>query len=361
VIPTERLLDWVRARPLPDKRIIPVCLWGEAGIGKTAWISAYCKQRNQGFQVYYPAHDSTGADITGLAYIDVHTERTVHARPTWLVSDDDAVQFNREGVIFIDEINRAPKPVLRGLMEPLGEGRIAHSGWRLGERWSFVCAANPPGSSYDVEPLDDALMNRLLHVPMTFDAVRWSSWAGATHIHPDLIGFTVQYPEAVASMEQGLPAGVKPQATPRSVEYLGRLYEHDMDEELLLVLATGLIGETAATQLIDHLHTPERAVTAEEVLTSDDFLERIHAHRVAHRDDLLDASQRLMLAMMHRFKSSPEAAERVALYMQALGTERSKAVWEQIKIVTPYWAEALSTAAKKTAKRSAAPEDTTSR
>jgi hypothetical protein len=353
VITTEYLLDWVRAHPLPDKRIIPVCLWGEAGIGKTAWINGYCRQRNIGFQVYYPAHDSTGADIVGLPYIDIHTERTMHARPTWLRSDEDAVQFDRQGIIFIDEINRALKPVLRGLMEPLGEGRIAHSGWKLGEKWSFVCAANPPGSAYEVEVLDEALMNRLLHVPMGFDVVRWSAWAGETSVHPDLVAFTAQYPTIVASLEQGLPAGVEPTATPRTIEYLARLYEPGMSEDLLSMLAKGLIGDSAAAQFITYVKNPERPVSAEEVLTGDDFIARIAAHRAQQRDDLLDASQTLMLAMLVRYRSSPEAAARVARYMQALGDERSRAVWKGLSLVAPHWKKALTEAAPARTKRSA--------
>jgi GTPase SAR1 family protein len=339
MVTTEHVLDWVRAHPLPDKRIIPICLWGDSGVGKSSWVNGYCQQYHLGFRVYYPAHDTTGADIVGQAHIDLHNERTVYARPMWLPSDTDAVVFEDSGVLFIDEINRAPKAVLRGLMEPLGEGRISHSGWVLPVLWGFVCAANPPGEASDVDLLDKALVNRMLHIPMGFDAVRWAAWAGGADVHPDLITFTARYPNAVASAEPELPPTI--QATPRTIEYLSRLYEPGMDRELLAMLAEGLIGAEPTAQFLAHVDSPERPVSAEEVFSDDAFVGRVAAHRAQNRDDLLDASETLVLAGLVRYRSSPEAALRVARYLQALGPERAKSVWGRLTYVAPHWQKAV--------------------
>jgi hypothetical protein len=126
-----------------------------------------------------------------------------------------------------------------------------------------------------------------------------------------------------------------------------------MSEDLLSMLAKGLIGDSAAAQFITYVKNPERPVSAEEVLTGDDFIARIAAHRAQQRDDLLDASQTLMLAMLVRYRSSPEAAARVARYMQALGDERSRAVWKGLSLVAPHWKKALTEAAPARTKRSA--------
>jgi hypothetical protein len=241
-------------------------------------------------------------------------------------------------------------------MEPLGEGRIANSGWALPSKWSFVCAANPPNSTYDVDVLDEALMNRLLHVPMGFDVVRWSAWAGTKNVHQDLISFTAQHPGSVAAKNPELPEEIVVKATPRTIEYLARLYEPNMDRDLLRVLAQGLIGDETAAQFLRHIDNPERAVSDDEVLNDDGFEARIIAHLSAGRDDLLDASQTLLLAMMVRHHATPESAARVALYMQAIGGKRSTEVWETMVVIAPYWQEALTKAAGdlKTSKRNAA-------
>src|ERR1039458_10275810 len=104
MVTTETVMDWVRGHPLPEGRIIPVCLWGSSGIGKTTWVGSYCSKRRLGFRPYYPVHDTQGSDVVGLARIDEQIDRTVYARPMWLPSEDDPVIFERDGLIFIDEI-----------------------------------------------------------------------------------------------------------------------------------------------------------------------------------------------------------------------------------------------------------------
>jgi len=257
----------------------------------------------------------------------------------WLPSEDDPIVYEERGVLFVDELNRAPKAVIRGLMEPLGEGTIGHSAWTLPEQWCFVCAANPPESGYDVDTLDDSLMNKILHLPMGFDVVRWSAWAGESAIDSDLITFTAQYTDLIADASTELPDTVKQQirATPRTVEYLARLYEKGMDKDLLLVLAQGLIGDTPAQQLLLHIDSQEKPVSAEEVLGDPDFASRLIAHVAEGRDDLLDASLTLILAMMVRYKPSQEAAARVAIFLRAIGEARAKVAWERVSLEAPLW------------------------
>ena len=89
-------------------------------------------------------------------------------------------------------------------MEPLGEGSIDQCGWRLPEDWGFVCAANPPRPGYDVDELDEALMDRMLHVPLGFDVVRWIAWAETTDIPEDVVGFTARFPELMAEAQTDL-------------------------------------------------------------------------------------------------------------------------------------------------------------
>jgi hypothetical protein len=336
---TETVLDWVRAHPMPDGRIISVCLWGPRGVGKTAWVRGYTRQRNIGFRGYHPAHDTSGADIVGLPMLDEVLERTVYARPLWLPAANDPVVFERTGVLFIDELNRAPLAVLQGLLEPIGEGSIEHSGWRCPPGWGFVCAANPPGEGYAVSNLDAALMDRMVHIPMGFDAVRWTAWAGSADIHPDLVTFTALNAPMMADHDISLPTTLDIGPTPWAIEYLSRLYEPGMNRQLLNTISQGLIGREATESLLAHIDTDERPVSADEVLSGQ--LTRLGAHRASGRDDLLEASQTLVLAMMVRYTVSPEAAQLVSRYMQMLGRERASAMWEAMLGQAPHWAPEL--------------------
>jgi hypothetical protein len=342
----EVVLDWVRSHPLPDGRIIPVCVWGERGVGKTMAVRAYTQQRELGFRGYHPAHDRSGADIVGLAMLDEVLERTVYARPLWLPGENDPVVFERRGVLFIDELNRAPSAVLQGLMEPLGEGTIEHSGWRLPAGWGFVCACNPPEPGYDVVGLDESLMSRMVHVPMGFDAVRWAAWAGNADVHPHLVSFSVEQPELLASAQRRLPDGVKVTPTPRSVEYLSRLYEPEMPAELLWTLARGLLGVGAAEAFFAHLRASEHAITAEEVFAGQ-WQSHLSALVSGRRGDLIDASERLLLAALVRYRPSEDAADRCVDFIAALGERRTQRLWQRIQENAPAWTGPLIDATRR--------------
>jgi hypothetical protein len=336
----EKVIDWVRQHPLPDGRIIPVCIWGERGAGKTSFVRSYCSQRQLGFRGYHPAHDNSGSDIVGIAYLDEKLERTVYARPMWLPSENDSVMWQKTGVLFIDELNRASLPVLQGLYEPLGEGTIEHSGWKLPRSWGFICAANPPKEGYDVNHLDDALMDRMVHVPLNFDVIRWAAWAGKAKVHPDLVSFTARFPTMVAEAEAALPDEIEIKTTPRSLEYLARLYEPGMSEKLLKLLGTGLIGESAADSLIAHLKSDEKPVSAEEIF-SGHFDERLGAHITQGREDLLEASQTLLVSMMTQYKPDAQVVPHLVRYMHLIGRERAKSLWDKIADQAPHWLDPL--------------------
>lgn len=343
----EQVLDWVRRHPLPGGRIIPVCIWSDRGAGKTALVRAYCMKREYGFRGIQPAHSNDGTDIVGLRHYEPKIERTVHARPLWLPSENDPINWSRRGVIFIDEINRSHKAVLRGLMEPLGEGSIDQVGWKLPEEWAFVCAANPPRAGYDVDVLDEALMDRMIHIPLGFDVVRWIAWADSADIPEDVAAFTARFPQMMAEAQTGLEH-LDIQATPRSMEHLARLYEPGMDPELLQILAEGLIGKTPAESFLRHVMDADGPVGAIDVLAGA-FEERLAAHLESGREDLIEASRALVVGKLAvtRFRVGIDEplARQVAAYVQMLGGgERWECFWEQLSSAAPHWAEPIGAA-----------------
>lgn len=350
--PADRVLDWVRTHPMPNGRILSVCLWGPKGVGKTSWIGGYARQRSIGFRGYHPAHDNSGSDVVGLQMIDTKRERTVRARPLWLPGKDDPILFETAGVLFVDEINRAPKAVLQGLLEPIGEGSIKNIGWQCPEGWGFVCAANPPSSGYQVGELDEAMMDRLLHVPMGFDAARWAAWAGTTEVHEDILNFTTIHPRLLTGEEVQLPKELHIDATPRSMEFLSRLYEPDMDRQLLHTLALGLIGPEGTKAFFEYINASQedKPVTAEEVIAGK--VEKLGIHITSGKEELVEASQVLVLAMMIRYKPTEHAIGQVARFLRMLGEHRFKTFWTEIVLAAPHWAKPLKEELEKRSKAS---------
>lgn len=341
-VSAELVIDWVRTHPLPSGRIIPICLWGEAGVGKTQLVRGYCRRNQFGFRGYHPAHDTSGADLVGLAMLDADIGRTVYATPMWLPSKTESHILEQQGIIFVDEINRAPAPVLQGLMEPIGEGEISHSGWKMPPNWMFVCAANPPDNDYQVSELDDAMMNRMLHVPVAFDLARWLAWADDANLAEDLMHFTALNTQLINGGTVGLPESLTIEATPRSIEYLSRLYEPKMNRRLLITLARGLIGVEAARLFIAHIDNQERNQPQVESILSGSAL---IGDEKPNTDEV--TSEFLLATLIRRSPTEEAVVSNVADYLLELGRqdpERARSFWERLAIDAPAWQRPLGRA-----------------
>lgn len=260
------ILAWVRAHPLRGGRILPVCFWGPAGVGKTAMVSQFASANNLGIRVYHPAHDQSGEVLVGRAYHDPDTERTHFAVPYFLPTESETTVFARQGILFIDEINRATQPVIAGLFELIGEDRISQSSYELPDGWQIVCAANPEDGEYRVTHLDGAMLDRMLHVWIDWDPDRWISWAAATGLEEDVVRFAASNRSLMGGISGQLPDSVAPAPTPRALEYFAALYEPDMPDDLLRTIAEGLLGREAAEAFTSGPRGQDRPLSGEQII-----------------------------------------------------------------------------------------------
>lgn len=63
--------------------------------------------------------------------------------------------------------------------------------WVLPPQWLIVCTANPDGGDYSVTTLDEAMLTRMLHVTMEFDAQAWARWAERNDVDSRGINFVL--------------------------------------------------------------------------------------------------------------------------------------------------------------------------
>ena len=49
------------------------------------------------------------------------------------------------------------------------------SSWSIPRKWQILATANPDNGAYSVTPMDDAMLTRMLHVTLTFDAKAWAA------------------------------------------------------------------------------------------------------------------------------------------------------------------------------------------
>src|SRR3954468_13776645 len=160
--------------PRPDSQLealtlavaadLPVLLWGEPGIGKTAALNQLAAALGLPLttviaSVHEPS-DFSGLPVPGD---DPAVQGVPMAPPDWAVR---LVRAGR-GLLFLDELSTAPPAVQAALLRVVLERRIGALSLPPGVR--IVAAANPRGSAADGWELSAPLANRFVHLQWAFE------------------------------------------------------------------------------------------------------------------------------------------------------------------------------------------------
>ncbi|MDX8051003.1 MoxR family ATPase [Lentzea sp. BCCO 10_0798] len=143
---------------------LPVLLWGEPGIGKTAALTQLADSLELPLTtVIASVHEPS--DFSGLPVVgdDPATQGVPMAPPDWAVR---LVRAGR-GLLFLDELSTAPPAVQAALLRVVLERRVGALHLPPGVR--IVAAANPRSSAADGWELSPPLANRFVHLKWTFD------------------------------------------------------------------------------------------------------------------------------------------------------------------------------------------------
>ncbi|MFC0540559.1 AAA family ATPase [Kutzneria chonburiensis] len=143
---------------------LPVLLWGEPGIGKTAALNHLADSLDLPLTtVIASVHEPS--DFSGLPVVgdDPAVQGVPMAPPDW------AVQLVRagQGLLFLDELSTAPPAVQAALLRLVLERRVGTL--RLPPGVRIVAAANPRSSAADGWELSPPLANRFVHLQWTYD------------------------------------------------------------------------------------------------------------------------------------------------------------------------------------------------
>ncbi|MFE6745211.1 AAA family ATPase [Kitasatospora purpeofusca] len=168
------LLSATTTEPRPDDRLaaltltvaadLPVLLWGEPGIGKTAALTQLADTLGLPLTtVIASVHEPS--DFAGLPVLgdDPAVQGVPMAPPDWAVR---LVRSGR-GLLFLDELSTAPPAVQAALLRLVLERRIGTL--RLPPGVRIVAAANPRSSAADGWELSPPLANRFVHLPWQHD------------------------------------------------------------------------------------------------------------------------------------------------------------------------------------------------
>ncbi|MFF0659526.1 AAA family ATPase [Micromonospora tulbaghiae] len=268
---------------------LPVLLWGEPGIGKTAALTQLAASLDLPLTtVIASVHEPS--DFAGLPVVgdDPATQGVPMAPPDWAVR---LVRAGR-GLLFLDELSTAPPAVQAALLRLVLERRIGSL--RLPAEVRIVAAANPRSSAADGWELSPPLANRFVHLQWTHDhevVVRGlgGTWPRATLPRldparlPDAVALARRAVCVLLSARPGLvhrlPTGEAgrggPWPSPRSWEMTLRLIAFataaDASREVLSMLVRGTVGDGPGLELLaslDRMDLPDPEVLLADPATA---------------------------------------------------------------------------------------------
>lgn len=250
---------------------LPVLLWGEPGIGKTAALTQLASALDLPLTtVIASVHEPS--DFSGLPIVgdDPARQGVPMAPPDWAVR---LVEAGR-GLLFLDELSTAPPAVQAALLRLVLERRIGALQLPPGVR--IVAAANPRSSAADGWELSPPLANRFVHLQWTHEhevVVRGlgGTWPFATlpRLDPAKLPEAVEFARrAVCGLLTARPTLVHRLPTtetrrggawpsPRSWEMTLALIAFataaDTSRDVLSQLVRGTVGDGPGLELLAHI------------------------------------------------------------------------------------------------------------
>lgn len=166
------------------------------------------------------------------------------AVPSWAYEANQAPT-----IIHFEELNRAPLFVRNAALQILLEREIGE--FKFNQNVLMMASGNlGDEDGTDVEELDSALNNRLIHIPHTLSVDEWLNDFAEQNCHRLITSFIKAHPE---KMYQGATENTKAYATPRSwtmlSEYIVSNYGIDASPREFLSdlkeISTGYLGNSA--------------------------------------------------------------------------------------------------------------------
>jgi MoxR-like ATPase len=156
----------------------PVIVWGLPGIGKSAMIASVAEAMGAQYEVVI-ASQNEPADIVGQPYV-TDGEHLTHLVPPWAARLMEADKEGRPGILFLDELDKAPIAAQNAALRVARERVVGDK--PLGRNVRVVAAANPPEmGGWD---LTAPMANRFIHLNFKVDndvvirGIQTGSWGG---------------------------------------------------------------------------------------------------------------------------------------------------------------------------------------
>ncbi len=328
---------------------VPLMVWGRKGIGKSDIVKSFARMQvhNENLKKYLLGEadyvriflgqaDSVG-DIIGLPRHE--NGYTVYDPPRWFPKENTDKML----ILHLDEFTRIRKE-FRNAALGLVEDRIIYSN-KLPDNVRIIASANPPSMEYfDAEDLDEALIDRFVHVLLTPSKSVWEEFAKSVNIPDVITKFASTNPELIVGSSEVFP-DIKIEPNGRTLHKRlwpilrviesrrenGIISEDEFKEDLA-IMSQVVLGPVYGLQFYSFYNKAEKPITFEEFINEDfdELKEKIKIMTIMGRVDLqkksIDNAIKVLgeLAVRHFDKEDEIVAKLLEFSSLFTGTELFK-------------------------------------
>jgi len=250
-------------REIVSRTDLTPCVVGHRGVGKSAGIAQVCRETGYRYVPLRLGQMEVG-DLVGIPYRE---GKTMHwSRPSWWPTAEDPPT-----VVHCDELNRAQQEdtlqaIFQFVEPPLGGGFRALHTHKLDPRHRVIVTINPPDGTYQVTPLDRALVDRMVMLYVETDYGCWSRYAREQGFDGGVREFLAANRNLLAAVSP--PMEMEAEPSERGWEMVSILrrscrFPHELEMEVY----AGIVGREAAIAFLRwQAEQQSRPLTAAQIL-----------------------------------------------------------------------------------------------
>ena len=179
---------------IPEIRQRPVLLMGPPGIGKTQIMEQIARELGVGLVAYTITHHTRQSAI-GLPFIrEKEYSGQTYSVTEYTMSEIIASVYekieqtgNKEGILFIDEINCVSETLAPAMLQFLQCKTFGNH--EIPKGWVIVAAGNPPEYNKSVRDFDVVTLDRVKKITVEPDYRVWKEYAFKENIHPAILSY----------------------------------------------------------------------------------------------------------------------------------------------------------------------------
>ena len=240
----------------------PLFLWGPPGIGKSELVADLAEELG-GHMIDLRLGQMEPTDIRGIPFYNRDLGKMDWAPPVELPDEELAGQYPVV-VLFLDEMNSAAPSVQSAAYQLILNRRVGK--YRLPDNVVMVAAGNRESDKGVTYRMPTPLANRFLHQEMKVDFASYQEWAVKNNIHKDVVGYLSFSKQDLQDFDA--KSASRAFATPRTWTFVSELLQDDDgDDDTLMNLIAGTIGEGLAVKFMAHRKIAGRMPRPEDILS----------------------------------------------------------------------------------------------